>query len=95
MSAKRSVPVEEIKDGVLKMMDLLDSGDVTAEQLRERARELPDAQSLLCWIDFAEMLHECPKKTETPALVKNPRFRAGTGMQPAAWADCLWQPSGD
>lgn len=91
-NAKHGANVEAAKQTVLQLLDLLDAGEVTADELRERARQSPLVESLLPWIDLAELLHQAPKQNETPVPVKNPGFRRGTGMQPTAWADCLWRP---
>lgn len=81
-------------DGILKMLDLLDSGKATAGELRSRAYGLPNGEGdgLLAWIDLAESIHlERGANVESPKAT-NPHFRKGTAMKPVAWSDCLWQP---
>lgn len=93
MTAKENKSsMQTLVDGILQMMDLLDAGEVTEEELRERTGHI---SGIDVWIDFAVMLHKCPREQDGPAVtVKNPRYRKGTGMRPAAWSGCLWKPAG-
>ncbi|MGJ4804436.1 hypothetical protein [Luteimonas sp. SDU82] len=82
----------EILTAVLEMMHLLDDGEIGESELRKRLQDTPGAQ---VWVDLAVALHECPKDAApTMEIVKNPRFRKGTGRQPISWSNCLWQPQG-
>jgi hypothetical protein len=80
-------PLDNMAGAVLAILDVLDKGQATAQQLRERARDFPGGLNMLPWIDLAEALHQVPP----PAA--DPTFKAGTGMQPVAWEDCLWRPT--
>lgn len=85
-------------DVVVKILDLLQSGQATCEELRARVQELPEGQRAgpLALIELAEMVHQGPNVDDEKPLptVKNPRYRKATGMRAVRWADCLWQPGG-
>jgi hypothetical protein len=81
--------MKEISRDISKIIDLLDNGTTTADELLDRAAQLPPHQARACqlWIKFAVAIRKAP-----PMKVKEPRYRKGTGRRPAAWSDCHWQP---
>ena len=89
--------LKAIADRVIAMVEMMDRGEVTAAQLRDRAYATPSGRlpSTLAWIDLAEIVHKSPQNIpkEAATLAKNPRYREGTGMKPAKWSNCLWKPS--
>lgn len=87
--------MQQLLRSIIEIFDRLEQGNATAEELRERTRSLPmdQYQAVMLVIDLAEMLHTCPKESTAAAVtVVNPRYRKGTGRQPAAWSSCLWRP---
>lgn len=91
--------VQHAVESILEILILLGQGDTTAEELRDRARSLAlsenQIETAIAWIDLAEMLHVCEKEsTKASVTVVNPRYRKGTGRQPATWSSCLWKPPG-
>lgn len=80
----------------IEFMHLLDSGEASPAELRERAADLPAGArgTALALVDLAELLHQCKPATKPLPVTSNPRFRRGTAMKPVAWRDCLWQPQG-
>lgn len=94
---KTDTKLKALADGVSMIFDALESGKITAEQLRARLAEQPsdEAHTLGLCLDIAIELHKAPRApSRAPApAVKNPRYRKGTAMQPAKWTDCLWRPT--
>ncbi|WP_129136384.1 hypothetical protein [Luteimonas sp. YGD11-2] len=88
-----SAPRETV-GAFLQILEALDSGKATADQLRRRAMNLPGGGGLcaLPWIDLADDIHRSASPVGESRM-EEPVFRRGTGMAPVAWADCLWQPA--
>lgn len=94
--ATSSVPntMQAQVDFIVEILGLLDRGEITGAEIRERTQDVPAKERLgiLALVELAEMLHELPAETEPSPQVKNPRYRKGTGMRAVSWSDCLWQP---